>query len=410
MKTHLTKKTVLVLGGTGDMGRHAARAVAAANVFERIIIAGLDDANARAFVASLGVQAEFQPVDVTDAQALMQCLRQADVVINAVGPFFRFGELIVDAFIASGGPRFYVDICDDVEPTRAVIARDAKARGAGVTLLVGMGLSPGLSNLLARSAIAAMDEVSSVDTLWDLSATLTVDDGFTSADESVNEPRAAIVHWMHACSGDIRILEDGHWHKARPVERVDLHFRTQAGMERLVGWIVAHPETETLPLAYPQLKSSRNLMMGRDSIFTLMRSIRNRIDDNTISIDDAAAEVVATLGGATNGISLAEEAELRRRRPSSFPYLAAIARGIKDGVESTAYARLNRVPPGGMGANTGVPAALVAIMIANGFVLESGVFTPEQVIDPEAIWTMFAKFYPPDASDTPLVQIDVLPD
>src|SRR5690606_15578076 len=101
---------------------------------------GGDETAARAFAAELGVEA--LGLDVTDGPALDAALRAADLVVNTVGPYFRFGPPILAAAIAAGCD--YIDICDDPQPTIEMLELDARAKAAGVTALLGMGASPGV--------------------------------------------------------------------------------------------------------------------------------------------------------------------------------------------------------------------------------------------------------------------------
>jgi saccharopine dehydrogenase-like NADP-dependent oxidoreductase len=90
---------------------------------------------------------EHAAVDVLDPTGLAELLRGADVVLSAVGPFYRFGTTVLRAAIESGTS--YVDVADDPAPTLQMLALDPAARAAGVSAIVGAGASPGLSNLLA---------------------------------------------------------------------------------------------------------------------------------------------------------------------------------------------------------------------------------------------------------------------
>ncbi|GAA5108266.1 hypothetical protein [Haloechinothrix salitolerans] len=60
----------------------------------------------------------------------------------------------------------YLDICDDWEPTLQMLELDGAARAAGVTAVIGMGASPGSSNLLALLAMNQCDTVDRVYTAW----------------------------------------------------------------------------------------------------------------------------------------------------------------------------------------------------------------------------------------------------
>jgi saccharopine dehydrogenase-like NADP-dependent oxidoreductase len=398
----MKKYTVLCIGGTGDMGRHAARVLAKADFTHRLVLAGLDTPEGRAFATSLGSVAQFHAFDLNDNQALDRLMAGADIVVNTAGPFFRFGEKIAAAAISHKLP--YIDICDDVEPTEALLKKHHQAKQAQTTMIVGMGLSPGVTNMLARMAAEALDAVDSIDTTWDLAATMTVDDGFQRTSSAEHETPAALVHWMHACSGEVRSLMDGQWIATRGVEPVELEI---PGRTSITGWSVSHPETHTLPLRYPGLKSSRNFMTSQEMIFVLVRSLRDRIDSGQLSAEAAALELMKNQGFRMS-MTLDQEQEMRARRVSQTPYLTAIARGQKNGKQATAFARLNRVPPYGMGANTGIPAAIGVAMLVEGVVARKGVLTPEQAFDPAEFFRRFEAYYPSSEADRPLFELDVI--
>ena len=102
---------VIALGGTGGMGRYAVRTAAGFDFVEEIVVADLDGEAAGRFAGEVGEKARGAAVDVRDTGALKALLAQGDVVLNTVGPFFRFGVPILQAVIEAG--RHYLDICDD---------------------------------------------------------------------------------------------------------------------------------------------------------------------------------------------------------------------------------------------------------------------------------------------------------
>ncbi|MBW2087346.1 MAG: saccharopine dehydrogenase, partial [Deltaproteobacteria bacterium] len=53
----------------------------------------------------------------------------------------------------------YIDINDDWEPTLDMLKLDEEARQAGITAIIGMGASPGVSNLLAVKAMSLFDTI-----------------------------------------------------------------------------------------------------------------------------------------------------------------------------------------------------------------------------------------------------------
>ncbi|GAD84581.1 hypothetical protein NCAST_25_00010, partial [Nocardia asteroides NBRC 15531] len=155
---------VLALGGAGEMGRVAARVLRGDSRVSALTIADRDESAARKVAAELGADA--LGLDVTDASALAAALRAADLVVNTVGPYFRFGPPILAAAIDARCD--YIDICDDPQPTIEMLELDARAKAAGVTALLGMGASPGLANLLAVRAGAELDRVDDLVTGWNI--------------------------------------------------------------------------------------------------------------------------------------------------------------------------------------------------------------------------------------------------
>src|SRR5699024_7025273 len=137
--------------------------------------------------------------DVTDADALHAAVQATDVVLNSAGPFFRFGVPILRAAIDNG--KHYCDICDDFQPTLDMLALHEQAVQQGVTAIIGLGASPGISNLLAAKAALALDQVDTLITAWKLSGAANVDDGFL--EEQTTGPDAAAVHLVHCLSGTI---------------------------------------------------------------------------------------------------------------------------------------------------------------------------------------------------------------
>ena len=145
---------LLALGGPGAMGRVAVRVAAGLPAVREITVADRDLDAARRLIRSLAgspVVPRARQVDVTDDRALDALLVGADVVLNTVGPYYRFGPAVLRAAIRTRTR--YIDICDDWEPTLAMLDLDADARAAGVCALIGMGASPGVSMNRDRKSV-----------------------------------------------------------------------------------------------------------------------------------------------------------------------------------------------------------------------------------------------------------------
>jgi len=91
----------------------------------------------------------------------------------------------------------YVDICDDYDATEKLIDDfDVKAADAGVTCIVGLGASPGITNVIAAHASSMLTSVEEIK--------IYVTRGIEEAAGG-----AAPYHMLHCCPGEIPIYKDG---------------------------------------------------------------------------------------------------------------------------------------------------------------------------------------------------------
>ena len=155
---------VLALGGSGGMGRFAVETCMEFENISEVIVADINEEAAIAFSHSMNQKVSGLGLDVTDLNALKKAMEGADVVINTVGPFFKYGPPILEAAIETGC--HYLDINDDWEPTIEMLKFHKKAEDVNSTAILGMGASPGLTNMLGAAAIQELDEVETLYTGW----------------------------------------------------------------------------------------------------------------------------------------------------------------------------------------------------------------------------------------------------
>jgi saccharopine dehydrogenase-like NADP-dependent oxidoreductase len=159
----------VVVIGSGGVGAAVVAVAKRRRFFERITFADVDLGRARAVVEREGDE-RFDAVrlDASRRSAIAEliALERADVVLNAVDP--RFNPPIFDAAFDAGCT--YVDLAMTLSlphPTRPYeepgvklgdeqFAREAAWRERGQLALVGMGVEPGLSDVLARHAADAL--------------------------------------------------------------------------------------------------------------------------------------------------------------------------------------------------------------------------------------------------------------
>jgi saccharopine dehydrogenase-like NADP-dependent oxidoreductase len=198
----------IVVIGSGGVGAAVAAVARRRRFFERITFADVDLGRARAVVDRDGDE-RFDAVrlDAARRSAITEliALERADVVLNAVDP--RFNPPIFDAAFDAGCT--YLDLAMTLSrphPTRPYeepgvklgdeqFAREACWRERGQLALVGMGVEPGLSDVLARHAadtlFSEVDEVAVRDGAdlvvegYDFAPTFSI---WTTIEECLNPP------------------------------------------------------------------------------------------------------------------------------------------------------------------------------------------------------------------------------
>lgn len=372
---------VLLIGGSGAMGRAAVRAALNFDFITEIVVAGIDVDLAARFVSALGdTRLRSEYLDVMDRPRLLEMMQQVDVVLNAAGPFFRFGVPILSAAIETA--KHYCDICDDWQPTVEMLALHEQAQHKNITAVIGLGASPGILNLLCAQAAAELDQVDQIVSAWKLSGAVNADDGFSPA-PAQGAVDAAAVHLMHCLSEDIQVIQDGKAIKTRALAHSQIDFPTLGAID---VWSLGHPEAITLPRSYSQLQQCYNGMLEIGDIVEDLRQMADAVAAGQLSVDDAARALTSAESRD------AREQQLGQGAQSAIPNALAFAAGIKNGQAKRVGAYFKHSPAGGMATITGIPLALFLPLLHGGHLKQAGVFAPEQVIDPQVFFDLFDPF------------------
>ena len=93
---------VTVLGGCGAVGSIATQTLASSGVFSEITVADIDIQKARELVTTLGgSDLSVAEVDAENPQSIRKAIAGSSVVLNCVGPFYKYGPIIMKAVIES---------------------------------------------------------------------------------------------------------------------------------------------------------------------------------------------------------------------------------------------------------------------------------------------------------------------
>jgi saccharopine dehydrogenase-like NADP-dependent oxidoreductase len=339
----------VVLGGAGHMGSHIARYLLEVSDGD-VVIADYQAAKAHDLARELGSRVDATYVDARNRDSLLLALRDADVAIGAVGPFYQFAPKMAWAALESGVQ--YIDICDDYSPIDILFEFDAVARRSGTTVITGLGWTPGLSNVLARHGAEQLDTVREVRIAWVGGA----------ADA---EGRAVIKHVLHAVSGQIPTYRNGQVVSVPAMSEPELvNFPEPLGATEVFH--VGHPEPLTIPRSIPaplvSLKGALtprwNNWLAKSLVSSGLTSSQRRIDQLT-GLVHRLEGVIGTGGIALSGLRV-DVAGIRGEE-----------------LVTLSYSTVDR-----MARLTAIPAAVGAVMLAGGEIESPGVFAPEAIIDP----------------------------
>jgi saccharopine dehydrogenase-like NADP-dependent oxidoreductase len=402
---------VVALGGCGGMGQFAVRTAIDFEFVDEICIADLEEQRARRFAEQCGPKARAIGIDVTDTEALIKLFRNADVVLATVGPYYRFGVPILRAAIQAGC--HYLDINDDWEPTMEMLDLDDEAKQAGITAVIGMGASPGVSNLLAIKAVQDLDSVDDLITGW---GTGGLEGDFDKPGEG-GTYRAATEHWIQQLTGKIRVWRDAEFRDVPPFEPLKIDY---PGVGVVKTHTLGHPEPVTLCRFVKNLRNSVNVMDMPLAVTKLLGWLIGEVNAGRLSVSEATDQLSLLEGSSKSLIStpIGRRALLGYlqgliQKKIYLPSLFAYATGMKAGKRARVGVSLSGHTYGGMqrenmGGATGVPLAVGLALLAKGAIKQAGVMSPEQAIDADVFFDALAPFCTPQRADAKeLVKIDV---
>jgi saccharopine dehydrogenase-like NADP-dependent oxidoreductase len=341
--------TILILGA-GGIGGAAALFAAESRHADKLIIADRAIATAQK-VAARFPQAEAVAIDVTDAAALASLMARADAVINCVGPYYRFGPPVLAAALEAGIP--YVDVCDDWEPTLDMLAHSAAAEAKSVSMIVGMGASPGTANMIAAYVAGSIDNPQTLITGWSL------DDDPGNPDGAANE------HWIHQATGTIRVWRDGVYVDEPPLASIPV---AMPGYEPRNALTIGHPEAVTLPRVFPNLRLCLNVMTLPGGLEVVLKRAAALVDQDGFALMDASRTAFSDYVPGTGP------------RLPVYPGVWAIADNDTDRASAYIpdYGRMTEI-----NTITAAPAIAGLNLIFDGKAKRSGVLVPEEAFDPQ---------------------------
>jgi saccharopine dehydrogenase-like NADP-dependent oxidoreductase len=352
----------LVLG-CGEMGVVAIEDLVRHGMFRQVGVAARTLGRVERVLADLPlshtVRTTAHRVDVQDHAALLALMKGFDVVCNLAGPNFRNAVPIAKAAIGAGVP--LVDVSDDWAATLDILALHDEARRAGIPVVVGLGASPGVTNVMARYAASKLDRVDEVHTAWIMRGS------------DLGGP-ACCAHLLYSLPDRAFVFEQGRMREVRPFE----------------------DGRETLD--FPELGAVEVMHIGHPEPFTLSRYLNGvrYADDKATFLPECTNEILVTLSArARAGVGPPADAgagdpldcaaaylHAWSKRQVDVPTTGALRTEVRGELAGT-RTRVVYAAAGCIAIGTGIPASIGAHMLALGKIATPGVYPPEACVDPE---------------------------
>jgi len=362
---------VIVLGGAGVVGTVATKTLAAFSDFTEVVIGDIDEEKSKEIIRLHPEKISFKKIDVNHKGNLRKTLENFDVIVNCIGPFYRYGPLILETAIEAG--KAYIDVNDDVDATRIVLQMDESAKKANVTALIGMGSSPGVTNVLAKFAADQMlDKVISIDLYH------------AHGGEPIEGP-GVIFHRIHAMTIDVPVFIDGEFKTVKFLSEEGRALEEDIDFEILGVCHVhpyPHPETITLPqfIKGVQRVTNKGTVLPSEYFYLIVELVKQGLHgDIPINVKGT---MIKPIDFAIEYIIHSRERILKETNfGTQRGCVKVVVKGEKEGKSHSIIFSLASENQA-LGEGTGMPVAFGAIMLQRKLIQEKGVLPPEACVNP----------------------------
>jgi len=374
---------VLLLGGSGRVGEDVAQCLAQSEVVSEIGLAGRNESVLRRHASEVGDKAHSVVVDILDEHRLTSVARDYDVVVNAAGPEWEVVLPALRAAIDAG--THYCDVGADGRTAEKQLELSPLAVENDIVAIIGIGLDPGIDNLLAVHAGKQFDGVDEMMFCYQLALP---DELLREAVDELRKSGRVDASWqvvMSLISEPVQVYRDGSWILVDPLEH-GVEVKSPRGVA-LTAYPCASPEQITLPLYIPNLRNVSCVCgISPPEISQLAYREAKRISRNGSSVKEATRSFLEAIGGN-------HEDWLKGNSPGWNMWL--VTTGLRDG-------RRGRYTcwPVGVGY-TSAPLAVAAFRVLRGEISVRGVVPPEACFEPKSFFEEVARYVQPEDRDKP---------
>jgi saccharopine dehydrogenase-like NADP-dependent oxidoreductase len=373
---------ILCLGAAGKISRESVNDLVEFSGFEKITVADCNEQAGHEVVQWLNdKRVDFQKADfLQDRKGTIELMRQYDIVMD--GTPISLNDRSTACIAEAGVHGINLNGCG------AEWTFDKEFKKQGKTCVPGMGMTPGLTNMMTLHAINQLDTAEIIRISHGAFRSIAFSPSITETTRIEYDPELP----------ERVVYEDGQFVQVPPFARpreIDL----PEPFGRCTQWIIPHAETRTLPKSFPdkgiKLIEVRGTWPAKNMQLIhalydwgILNNPMIKINDSEVGILDAIANYLidSPFGRETElwGYALHVEV-IGAKDGKKFRHVLTHTHPASDGSvkgweKLRAYTR-----------NVGIPMGIGAQIIAQGKVKGTGVLAPEQAFEPTEIFKELAK-------------------
>lgn len=354
--------------GCGEMGSSAVKDLYFHSEFREITVATRNMEKALKIMQNLqgkDIKITVEKIDVTNSPNLIELMKSHDIIINCVGPNYKYEVPIAKAAIEAKVN--LIDINDDYETTFEMFELEKKAKEAGILIVLGLGASPGINNVFARAGADQLDDIEEIHTSWIMSG---ADPGGL----------ALSYHLLYSLSMKALTYENGKLKEVNSFEDGQETIKFPEPVGSLDVYHIGHPEPITLSRVFPQAR----IITDKASF------VPYEVNDWITSMGKMALTDKSLIKvNETEIFPMDFFAPYFHRRCKTLKGIAkpgALRTSVK-GKRGNEGKTIIYSSSGLIADGTGIPASIGAQMFIQGKIKGTGVLAPESCVD----WREFLK-------------------
>ena len=378
---------VLVIGAAGQIGAYTVRDLVEFYKAD-VVAADRNLENARKVMADVlpGYEVETQQVDANNSAELARFARatQIETVINCA--WYQTNLAVMDACLRAGA--HYVDLGGLFDTTLKQLSHHEEWEKAGLNATIGLGSTPGLTNLASAAGSVKLDTVDTIDIYCSWGNTLSNQPGWpsysirTALDEFSQEP----VMWL-----------DGKYSK-QPLFSGERTIMMRPPVGQVTTYYVKHSEPATLGRYVG--KGCQNVTFRIGFPQTDLGTLRTLTSLGFASQEpiQIGTSQVSPLDFLTAMYRAAVEKSRRTPPPNQEYEYDAFKIDVHGALRQAPATRTYNIitwndPEKGIPSSrdTSVPPSIAAYWQETGRIKKPGVFPPEATIEPEPFFAELGK-------------------